>query len=76
MRSPARATRSGLVTACVVGAVAAVAAILAPGASARPVKQAAPAAGAHTCLVMTGSGDAAFTRSFNPYTGSVLTAAS
>ncbi len=32
MRSPARATRSGLVTACVVGAVAAVAAILAPGA--------------------------------------------
>jgi peptide/nickel transport system substrate-binding protein len=60
------------VTACVVGAVAAVAAILAPGAAARPAQQAAPAAGAHTCLVMTGSGDAAFTRSFNPYTGSVL----
>ena len=72
MRSPARATRSGLVTACVVGAVAVVAAILAPGASARPVKQAGPAAGAHACLVMTGSGDAAFTRSFNPYSGSVL----
>jgi peptide/nickel transport system substrate-binding protein len=60
------------VTACVVGAVAAVAAILAPGAAARPAQQAAPAAGAHACLVMTGSGDAAFTRSFNPYTGSVL----
>jgi peptide/nickel transport system substrate-binding protein len=60
------------VTACVVGAVAAVAAILAPGAAARPAQQAAPAAGAHSCLVMTGSGDAAFTRSFNPYTGSVL----
>ena len=72
MRSPARAARSGLVTAAVVGAVAAVAAILAPGASARPVQQAAPAAGTHACLVMTGSGDAAFTRSFNPYTGSVL----
>jgi peptide/nickel transport system substrate-binding protein len=56
----------------VVGAVAAVAAILAPGASARPAQQAAPAAGTHACLVMTGSGDAAFTRSFNPYTGSVL----
>jgi peptide/nickel transport system substrate-binding protein len=72
MRSPARAARSGLVTAAVVGAVAAVAAILAPGASARPAQQAAPAAGTHACLVMTGSGDAAFTRSFNPYTGSVL----
>ena len=72
MRSPARARRSGLVTACVIGAVAAVAAILAPGASARPAQQATPAAGAHACLVMTGSGDAAFTRSFNPYTGSVL----
>ena len=72
MRSPARARRSGRVTACVVGAVAAVAAILAPGAAARPATQAAPAAGAHACLVMTGSGDAAFTRSFNPYTGSVL----
>ena len=71
MRSPARATRSGLVTACVVGAVAVVAAILAPGASARPAQQAGPAAGAHACLVMTGSGDAAFTRSFNPYSGSV-----
>jgi peptide/nickel transport system substrate-binding protein len=72
MRSPARAARSGLVTAAVVGAVAAVAAILAPGASARPAQQAAPAAGAHPCVVMVGSGDAAFTRSFNPYTGSVL----
>jgi peptide/nickel transport system substrate-binding protein len=71
MKGPARAARSGLVTAAVVGAVAAVAAILAPGASARPAQQAAPAAGAHPCVVLTGSGDAAFTRSFNPYTGSV-----
>jgi len=72
MRIPARAARSGRMTACAVGAIAAVAAILAPGASARPAQQAAPAAGTHACLVMTGSGDAAFTRSFNPYTSSVL----
>ena len=30
------------------------------------------AADAHKCLVMTGSGDAAFTHAFNPYTGPTL----
>ena len=30
------------------------------------------AAAAHKCLVMTGSGDPAFTKNFNPYTGAGL----
>ena len=70
MRSPARARRSGRVTACVVGAVAAVAAILASGRGG-PSCDADGAGGRGTaCLVMTGSGDPAFTRNFNPFTGS------
>ncbi len=33
---------------------------------------AAPAASSHTCLVMTGSGDPAFVKNFNPYTATGL----
>jgi peptide/nickel transport system substrate-binding protein len=56
------------------GAVALVAAVVAQGASATPARQAAPASAAagHKCLVMAGSGDPAFTRNFNPFTGSTL----
>ena len=71
MRGPARSPRSGLMAACVVGAVAVVAAILAPGAVGTACEPAGRPPG-HRCLVMTGSGDPAFTRSFNPYSGSVL----
>ena len=56
----------------IVGMVVAAAASLAPGASARPAQSASAAAASHQCLVMTGSGDAAFTHSFNPFTGSTL----
>jgi peptide/nickel transport system substrate-binding protein len=45
-------------------------------AAARPSSSAAPAAAlsakAHTCLVMTGSGDPAFTKNFNPFTSTGL----
>jgi peptide/nickel transport system substrate-binding protein len=56
------------------GAVVAVA-LLVQSAGARPAHQAAPSAAsaaAHKCLVMTGSGDPAFTRNFNPYTAQSL----
>ena len=71
MRSAAR-TRRRLVGVGLVSAVVAVAASLAPGASATSAKGTSAAADAHKCLVMTGSGDAAFTHAFNPYTGPTL----
>jgi peptide/nickel transport system substrate-binding protein len=59
-------------TVGIAGALAVVVASLVPGASAAPAARSASAADAHTCLVMTGSGDAAFTHAFNPYTGPTL----
>jgi ABC-type transport system substrate-binding protein len=52
-------------TSIVGVALVAVAALVVQSAGARPVQQ---AASGHQCLVMTGSGDTAFTRNFNPYT--------
>ncbi len=49
--------------------------VLVAGAQARTDRQAGPsaaAAKAHTCLVMTGSGDPVFVRNFNPYTATSL----
>jgi peptide/nickel transport system substrate-binding protein len=71
MRNRARATRR-LVTAGAIAAVAAVTGTLVPGASATNTSTAGSAASAHKCLVMTGSGDAAFSHAFNPYTGPTL----
>jgi peptide/nickel transport system substrate-binding protein len=71
MRSRARTTRR-LVTAGAIAAVAVVTASLVPGASATSASSSGAAADAHKCLVMTGSGDAAFTHAFNPYTGPTL----
>jgi len=58
----------------VVGTTAVVVALLVQSAGARPGQQAGPAGAfaAHKCLVMTGSGDPAFTRNFNPYTATTL----
>jgi len=66
------ARRLGLAGAS-VGAVLVALAVVAIATAAIPRERAAaPAAvstaAAHTCLVMTGSGDPAFTRNFNPYT--------
>src|SRR5215831_11018992 len=45
---------------------------MAPAAGTTPASAQAAAAKAHSCLVMTGSGDPAFVRNFNPYTAQGL----
>jgi peptide/nickel transport system substrate-binding protein len=73
-----RSTRAGL--AAVAGAALLTALIVVAVAAARPLGvagHAAPlvhagAAAAHPCLVMTGSGDPAFVKNFNPFTSTAL----
>jgi peptide/nickel transport system substrate-binding protein len=75
MDTPLRPLRLGLRAVGVIGAAGAVAvALVVQSAGARPEKSVSPAAAsaAHRCLVMTGSGDPAFTRNFNPYAGGSL----
>ncbi|HVN61076.1 MAG TPA: ABC transporter substrate-binding protein, partial [Gaiellaceae bacterium] len=73
MKHRSARTRAGLVLGVALVAAAVLAAVLAQGAGAKPgpAAIAAPAA-SHTCLVMTGSGDPAFVRNFNPYTATSL----
>jgi peptide/nickel transport system substrate-binding protein len=67
MSRSARPSRRFALGAVAVAATAAIAALaLVTTTSAAPTRVSA----AHTCLVMTGSGDSAFTRNFNPYTAS------
>ena len=68
MRLPLRTTRWVAVSA--VAAFAVVATIVAAATPAAVDRAAAPAA--HKCLTMAGSGDGAFTRNFNPFTGTGL----
>jgi peptide/nickel transport system substrate-binding protein len=75
MKSPARSVHLGLRALGALGLSGALAvALLVQSASARPAKvgAAASASAGHKCLVMTGSGDPAFTRNFNPYAGGGL----
>src|SRR5262249_42405496 len=61
--------KRSLAIAASVAGLAAVATLVSSGA----VPAAPDLSGAgHKCLVMTGSGDAAFTRNFNPYAGGGL----
>jgi peptide/nickel transport system substrate-binding protein len=60
--------RAGLALAGLAAVVALVASAAAP---AKPTASATATAG-HQCLVMTGSGDPAFVRNFNPYTATGL----
>ena len=73
MSRQTRSTRAGLAA---TGAVVLAALIVVAVAAARPSGHATPAtrsaAAAHTCLVMTGSGDPAFTKNFNPFTATGL----
>jgi len=64
MRRSLRTTR--WVAVAVAAGCAALAAVLTAATPAAVDKAAAPAA--HSCLVMTGSGDPAFVKNFNPYT--------
>src|SRR5438045_1391125 len=71
MKSRVRSVRFGLRTAGVVGAAGLIVAFAVQGAAARNAGTATRAAG-HTCLVMTGSGDHAFVKNFNPFTATTL----
>ena len=69
-----RSSRLGL-TAGIAGAAAALAALIVVAvATATPAHHTATTATAksHSCLVMTGSGDPAFTKNFNPFTATGL----
>jgi peptide/nickel transport system substrate-binding protein len=74
MSRQSRSTRAGLAAAAGAAALL-VSLIVVAAATARtggPAGQAATAAAAHPCLVMTGSGDPAFTKNFNPFTATGL----
>ncbi len=72
MRREARSTRWLAATAAAVG-IAAIVAALAGSSSAPAATRAAGAdLAGHKCLVMTGSGDPAFVKNFNPYTATGL----
>src|SRR5262245_40192306 len=69
MRLPLRrTTRWVALSAVAAGAI--VATVVAAATPAAVDRDAAPAA--HKCLVMTGSGDPAFTKNFNPFTATGL----
>ena len=71
MKSRVRTVRFGLRTAGAVGAAGLLVAFAAQGAAAKSDVRTAAAAG-HKCLVMTGSGDPAFVKNFNPFTATGL----
>src|ERR687883_1173929 len=68
MRRPLRSTR--WVALSVAAGCAILATILTAATPAAGDRASSPAA--HRCLVMTGSGDPAFTKNFNPYTATGL----
>lgn len=68
MKSRVRSVRFGVRTAGVVCVTGLLVAFAVQGAAAKTDAGTAPAAAAHSCLVMTGSGDPAFVKNFNPFT--------
>src|SRR5213592_4237914 len=71
MKSRVRSVRLGLRMAGVAGAAALLVAFAAQGAAAK-TGGATTTTAAHKCLVMTGSGDPAFVKNFNPFTATGL----
>jgi peptide/nickel transport system substrate-binding protein len=67
-----RSTRRLAATAAAVGIAALLATLTASSSAPAATLSAGAAKAGHTCLVMTGSGDPAFTKNFNPYTGTGL----
>src|SRR5205807_555357 len=61
-----------LVTASTAAALAGLAALLVTAAAPAATSARSSAVAIHQCVVMTGSGDPAFTRNFNPYTATGL----
>src|SRR4051794_33331501 len=73
MRSLARPTRRNVRLGIVVaGLTAALTALLGTAAAPAAVDGAGSVSAGHQCLVMTGSGDQAFVKNFNPYTATSL----
>src|SRR5881398_2886405 len=70
MRFFARQRRRSLVFGAVVAT--AIAALVASAAAPAAVGRAGAVTASHKCLVMTGSGDPAFVKNFNPYTATGL----
>src|SRR5258708_16531412 len=72
-RQPPRSPRASLVAATSAAVILA-ALVVVTVAAARPLGLAghAPPLAGHPCLVMTGSGDPAFTKNFNPFTATGL----
>jgi peptide/nickel transport system substrate-binding protein len=68
LRSPRRFTALAVTATALVGLAALLGSASAPAAT----DGAAAAQAAHKCLVMTGSGDPAFVKNFNPYTATGL----
>ncbi len=71
MRNDRRRTRWVVAVTAALG-LAAGAALLGTASAPAATNSAAAQAAAHKCLVMTGSGDPAFVRNFNPYTATGL----
>jgi peptide/nickel transport system substrate-binding protein len=71
MRRVPRSTRRLATVAALTGVLAVVALLATSSVTGAPAAPFAAQAG-HKCLVMTGSGDPAFTRNFNPYAGGGL----
>ena len=71
MRNDRRRTRWVAAVTAAAG-LAAGAALLGTASAPAAVNSAAAQAAAHRCLVMTGSGDPAFVKNFNPYTATGL----
>jgi len=69
MRFLARPARRSAVTGVVVAGLAALTALVGTASAPAAVYASGTVAAGHTCLVMTGSGDPAFVKNFNPYTG-------
>jgi peptide/nickel transport system substrate-binding protein len=72
MRRHARTTRRLLGVATLAGLAAALAALFATASGSASPNAASVANAGHKCLVMTGSGDPAFVKNFNPYTATAL----
>lgn len=72
MRPEVRSTRRLAIIAAAVGIAAILAALTASSSAPAATRSAGAAQAGHTCLVMTGSGDPAFVKNFNPYTATGL----
>jgi peptide/nickel transport system substrate-binding protein len=72
MRRHVRSIRRLPAIAAAAGLTATIAALIVTAAVPAATRASSSASASHSCLVMTGSGDPAFTKNFNPYTATGL----